>query len=85
MVNEKEFQGMKLKSKIVHLQMAGELIATRYHLKFRVELYTYNNFFVEVWRSLQFDEIFSIDVAPKRSVKEAYINVIDLEKLGLKL
>ena len=83
MVSEKEFKKLKLKSKIVHLQMAGEQISDRYHFKFKVELYTYNGFFVEVWRSLKFDEIYSIDVAPERSVKEAYLNKIDLDKLGL--
>lgn len=83
MVSEKEFKKLKLKSKIVHLQMAGEQISDRYHFKFKVELYTYNGFFVEVWRSLKFNEIYSIDVAPERSVKEAYLGKIDLDELGL--
>lgn len=85
MVSEKEFKKLKLKSKIVHLQMAGEQISDRYHFKFKVELYTYNGFFVEVWRSLKFNEIYSIDVAPARSVKEAYLGKIDLDKLGLSM
>jgi hypothetical protein len=83
MVSKQEFKKLKLKSKIVHLKMAGEQVAERFHFKFKVQLYTYNGFFVEVWRSLKFYEIYSIDVAPERSVKEAYIKVIDLKKLGL--
>jgi hypothetical protein len=85
MVSEQEFQKLKLKAKIESLQLNGNLVAVRYHFKFRVVLYTYNNFFVEVWRSLKFDEIYSIDVAPERSIKEAYLNVIDLKKLGLEI
>jgi|GEM_PF-1282289 len=82
MVSEKEFKKLKLKSKIVHLQMAGEQVSERFHFKFKVQLYTYNGYFVEVWRSLKFDEIYSIDVAPKRSVAEAYLGKIDLNTLG---
>lgn len=83
MVSEKEFKKLKLKSKIVHLQMAGEQVSERFHFNFKVQLYTYNGYFVEVWRSLKFDEIYSIDIAPKRSVAEAYLGKIDLNQLGL--
>lgn len=84
-LSEDDFKRVRLKSKIKFLQADGEYITERYFHKYRVQLYTYNGFFVEVWRSLRFDEIYSIDVAPKRSIKEAYLNVIDLKKLGLEL
>lgn len=83
LLSEDDFKRIRLKSKIKFLQADGEKVAERYHFKFRVVLYTYNDFFVEVWRSLKFDEIYSIDIAPKRSIKEAYLNVINLNKLGL--
>lgn len=85
MLNQKEFQKSRLRLKISLLQKDGTYVAKRYYLRYEVLLYSYNDFFVEVWRTLSFEEIYSIDVAPKRSVKEAYLNNIDLKELGLDL
>lgn len=85
MVSEIEFKKLRLRAKITHLQMAGEFITERYYMRYKVLLYVYNGFFVEVWQTLHFDEIYSIDVAPKRSVQEAYLGKINLEELGLEV
>ncbi len=85
MVGEKEFQKLSLKTKITHLQMAGDFIVERYFMNNKVFLYNYNGFFVEVWMRIGFDEIYSIEIAPKRSVEEAYLGKIDLKKLGLNI
>ena len=85
MVLETEFKKLKLQQKIAHLQMAGDFITERYFLNNKVYLYLYNGFFVEVWIRLGFDEIYSVDVAPKRSVEEAYLGKIDLKLLGLEI
>lgn len=83
MVTEKEFKKLRLKQKIIHLQMAGEFITERYYLNNKVYLYLYNNFFVEVWMRLGFEEVYSVDIAPEITLKEAYLGKIDLKKLGL--
>ena len=85
MLSKKVFKKLKLNSKIIQLKLAGEFIAQRYFMHFKVSLYSYNGFFVEIWQSLRFDEVFSIDIAPERTIKEAYLDKIDLSKLGLEL
>ena len=85
MLEADDFQKVSLRSKIKHLQKHGTYITNRYYMRYEVWLYHYNGYFVEVWRTLSFGDIYSIDVAPKRSVKEAYLNSIDLDKLGLKV
>lgn len=85
MLEADDFQKISLQSKIKHLQKHGTYIAERHFMRYQVWLYHYNGFFLEVWRTLSFGDIYSIDVAPDRSVKEAYLNVIDLKKLGLDL
>lgn len=32
-----------------------------------------------------FEEVYAVDVAPKLTIKEAYLGKIDLQKLGLEL
>lgn len=83
MLNANDFQQVSLKSKIGHLKKNGTYIAERYYMSYKVLLYAYNNFYVEVWQNLGYEGIYSIDIAPKRSIKEAYIDIIDLKKLGL--
>ncbi|MCB0401726.1 MAG: hypothetical protein KDD41_06560 [Flavobacteriales bacterium] len=65
--------------------MAGEFITERHFMNNKVFLYLYNGYFVEVWMRLGFDEVYAVDVAPKRSVEEAYLGKIDLKALGLDL
>lgn len=83
MFNQTEFQNLILNHKIKEIQQHGNYACTRYYMRFEVDLYTYNGFFVEIWKTLSFGDIYSIDVAPKRSVKDAYLDRIDLKKLGL--
>ena len=83
MLDAKDFQRISIAGKVKLLQKDATYVTKRYFLKFEVELYTYNGYFVEIFRTLSFGEIFSIDVAPDRSVKEAYLKSIDLKALGL--
>lgn len=83
MLNAADFQKISIHSKIKHLKKDGTYLTNRYYMRYEVWLYHYNGYFVEVWRTLSFGDIYSVDVAPNRSVKEAYLNSIDLKKLGL--
>ena len=56
----------------------------RKQLKFN-EIFKIQRNLQNLTRSLKFNEIYSIDVAPARSVKEAYLGKIDLDKLGLSI
>lgn len=83
MLEAADFQKISIHSKIKQLQRHGTYLTNRYFMRYEVWLYHYNGYFVEVWRTLSFGDIYSVDVAPERSVKEAYLNHIDLKKLGL--
>ena len=85
METAQEFQKLRINTKITHLNMAGEFIAERIFLNNRVHLYLYNGYFVEVWMRIGFEEVYAVDVAPTRSVRDAYLGKIDLKKLGLDL
>lgn len=85
MLDSKNFQKQKLNQKINELRKHGEFLTKRNYLHYEVFLYLYNDFFVEVWKTISFGDIFSIDTAPSRSVKETYLNSIDLKKLGLEI
>ena len=85
MVTAEEFKKLKINSRITHLNMAGEYVCERIFMNNRVHLYLYNGFFVEVWMRIGFEEVYAVDVAPTRSVRDAYLGKIDLKKLGLDL
>ncbi|MGE0562314.1 MAG: hypothetical protein AB7O47_10885 [Flavobacteriales bacterium] len=85
MLEPNDFQKMDLYNKINQLLLHGTYITKRHFLHFEVSLYYYNNFFVEVWKNFEFNSIYSIDLAPERSIKEAYLKSIDLKALGLEI
>ncbi|MCB9334566.1 MAG: hypothetical protein H6586_00335 [Flavobacteriales bacterium] len=85
LLDAKDFQRVSLHSKIKHLQQHGIYITKRNYLRYEIWLYHYNGYFVEVWRTLSFGDIYSIDIAPERSVKESYLDAINLDELGLEV
>lgn len=85
MLEATDFQKLDLYNKINQLLLHGTYISKRHFLSFKVSLYYYNDFFVEVWKTPELNDIYSIDLAPERSVKEVYLKSIDLKELGLEI
>lgn len=81
LMEAKQFQRLSLSKKILLLSKEGQYITSRIFLRYQVDLYLFKDYFVEIYRTLAFSDIFSIDVAPKRNVTEAYLDQIDIKEL----
>lgn len=81
MVSKAEFQKCRLTARKRLLQEAGVHIASRYYRSYAVHLYAVNNFYVELWIRMDFDEICWIEVADSDNVADNYSG--DLKELGL--
>lgn len=83
MVSKAEFQNCRLTARKKLLQEAGTHLASRYYRSYAVHLYAVNNFYVELWIRMDFDEICWIEVADIENVAENYTSKISLNELGL--
>lgn len=81
MLKAKDFKKISLINKIRHLYRDGTYISGRFYLRNVVLLFYYNGYFVEVWKTLDFGHVFTINITPKRHVKEAYIGTLDIKEL----
>lgn len=78
MYDQLEFQVLGIANKLSELRNHGEYVAHRTYLSYYVYLYSYNKYYVEVFATMAFNDIYSIDIAPKRNVNEMYLNDIQI-------
>lgn len=82
MLNSRCFRKLKLCKKELHLRRYGTYILSRKYNQFKVDLYLYNRYYVEMYRSMNRKELFSIDLIHQKDVLDTYLDEINIDSLG---
>ena len=75
-----EFRKKRLLDRFGIVETQGTKLGQRRYLGFNVELYSLNNFYVEVWKKIGLGLIHWIETVDKKNL-EYYTDEINLDKL----
>jgi hypothetical protein len=78
MYNKDEFKKLSLEKKYHELKSKGNFIISRYHGGHTVSLFTYNGFFVEMWKRTGLNYLDWIEVVNNDASLRAYLDSINI-------
>lgn len=81
MISKEEFNKFNLHKRIAFLKSDGTCIAERYHLSYQVFLYTYSDFYVEVWMKVGLNMVQWIEIVNNPETLKMYVKDIDINDL----
>lgn len=73
-----EFKKLSLENKYLELKNSGNFVASRYHGGHTVSLFTYNGFFVEMWKRTGLNYLDWIEVVNNDASLRAYLDSINI-------
>lgn len=78
MYNLEEFKKLSLEKKYHELEKHGNFVASRIHGGHIVSLFTYNQFFVELWKRAALNYVEWIEVVNNDASLRAYLDSINI-------
>ena len=78
MHSSEEFKKLSLEKKYRELEKSGNFVASRYHGGHTVSLFTYNGFFVEMWKRTALNYIDWIEVVNNDASLRSYLDSINI-------
>lgn len=80
MLAKREFQKLGLSQKYQLIKEQGDYVASRFFETYRVHLYNYSNYFVEVWTRIGMKQICWIEVVYNTETLNSYTEDLDILK-----
>lgn len=80
----KEFKALNKQKKFILLSDLGNFLANRMYQSFSIALFSFEGFYVEVWKRIGLDYIEYIEVVEDHSLLAKYLDDFDInDELGL--
>jgi hypothetical protein len=80
-MTKKEFSGLNKKKQLVLLSDFGNFLANRRHESFIISLFSFEEYYVEVWKRIGLDYIQYIEVVNDNSRLDQYLDGFDIKDL----
>ena len=78
MYSSEAFKKLSLEKKYRELEKSGNFVASRFHGGHTVSLFTYNGFFVEMWKRTALNYLDWIEVVNNDASQRAYLDSINI-------
>lgn len=80
MYTRKDFRSLSVEDRYKLIKKEGEYIGARMNGAYRVHLFSYNLYFIEVWILISLNTIQWIEVQENQNILNEYVNDVELKK-----